>query len=670
MKIHHYTVGLVIALWILSLGGTQAATVTWSSGSSGSWSAGANWSGGVIPATGDEVTLGDVAASRTVTLDLTNAGASVSLSSLLLQQTTAGVAGTPINNQLALSGGAGTLTVGNAVTLGTGLANTTTSILITGTSNSSYVNTPALSVTGGTTINAGGLLQLAYASTPRGFVAMAGSITLSGGIIEALSPSSTQTAWLGGVAAGNNSALAGNDVFTINSGTIKVHGNGSNGSRLGFNGNFNWTGGTIQLVSDVTTSGQPGLFLHGLTNTISSGVVFQTVSPTGVVSAAAPTFTMCITTASPSTALTLSQTLDTAVTLGLMTIREFDTRTNSSYTHRITSTAAGRGIGQIFLTTSGAEDIVQLGSDLKSTYSAAGTFVTAQATGSPAYATFGVDLNGFTFDGTAASAGWVPNKVSGTTTNWKVVSSSGTGTFKAQSYNLGLSGATSADTMTVGSNVILEATGGSGTGNVLSTSGGATYAYHAASKFRYSGSATRANAATVSSAVAIGGLEVVNGALNLSQSAFQTQGDVSVTGGGSLDLNGTSIATLTLASGKSLTVNNGTMLLTLDGLGNSDQILSAGSGLADLTGGAFLLSGTINYAASYTVMSGFSTIAGADVVAISGYDSVNYQASLSSTGVLSFSTVPEPGTFGFVALGLMLWLGAESRARRQSRSKN
>lgn len=643
MKIHQRAGSVILALWTLSLGAIYAGPVTWSGGTtSTTWGPGTNWSTGSLPGTGDDVTIGDTPATRTITLDLSGAAASVSLSSLVLNQTTTGAM-----NQLALTGGAGTMSVANAITLGGGVANATSSILITGTTNASYVSIPSLAANGGMTINSGGFLQLAYNPTPRGFVAMTGSITLSGGIIEALSPSASQTAVLGS-ASTTNAVLAGNDVFTINSGTIKVDGtSASAGSRLEFSGNLVWNGGNIQLVSIGAASGQQGVWLHGLTNTISSTAVFQTVNTSGVATAVAPSFTMLISSGVSANAITMSQSLDTAVTLGLITLREFDTKANSSYTHRITSTAVGRGIGQIILNASGPEDILQLGSDLKSTYSTNGTFITAQGTG----ATYGVDLNGFTFDGTAAAAGWVPN-LPGTTkaTVWKVTSSTGTGTFKAQSFNLSMGTATSANTVSMGSNVILEATGGAGTGNVLSVAGGPTAVFDAASKFRYSGNATAVNAATMSSAVAIGGLDVANGALNIAQAALATQGDVTVGAGGSLGLNGASVGTISLAVGQDFTLGGGTMLLTLDLAGVTDQIISGGSGLADLTGGTLALSGNIDYNAAYTIFSGFSSITGANLVSITGYDS-GYQATLSSAGILTFA-VPEPSAIWMLGMGL------------------
>lgn len=632
---------LIFLLWVLGVSLADAAAVNWTYNGSGAWSTGSNWSAGIVPATGDAVTLGNATALRTVSLDLTSATASVSLSSLALTQTTTGV-----TNKLALTGGAGTVTVGNPFTLGSGNATATGSLLITGTGTSSYTAIPSMVATGVMTLNAGGVLQLAYNPvTTRAFIATAGGLTLNGGLLEALAPGATQTVWLGST-SGSNGAFPGADIFTINSGTIKVHGSGTNASRLGFHGNFNWTGGTVQFVSDTASSTVQGIFLHGLTNTIGSTVTFQTVSTTGVVTAAAPTFTLDIATTTPATATTLSQTLDTSVPLGLMTVREFDTKTNSSYTHRITSTAANPSIGQIYLNTTGAVDIFQLGSNLKSTHTNP-TFITAQTGTGIVSATFAVDLNGFSFDGTTAAAGWVPNKLSGTATNWKVTSSTGSGVLKAQSFDLRLSGATN-DSFSVGSNATLEATGGAGTGTILSSTGLVTYTFDPASWFRYSGSATTASPATLSSVVAIGSLEVANGTLQISQPSLTAAGDVVVADGGTLDLYGASTATVTLGTGRNLVVDGGTLNMTVNASGGSDRIIGSG-GVANLTGCTISLSGTINYDSVYVLFTGFSQIIGSETFAITGYDTARYLAVFHKDGTLSFvpAIVSEVSTLPF-----------------------
>src|ERR1041385_6547878 len=94
------------------------ATVSWlNPGTSGNWSDAANWSSAAVPATGDDVTLGDGAGPYTVTLDVS----SENLDSLTLGSTTGGV---------TLAVGSNTLTV-----LGTG-GGATDTITLQGTDSS------------------------------------------------------------------------------------------------------------------------------------------------------------------------------------------------------------------------------------------------------------------------------------------------------------------------------------------------------------------------------------------------------------------------------------------------------------------------------------------------------------------------------------------------------
>jgi hypothetical protein len=65
-----------------------------------------------------------------------------------------------------------------------------------------------------------------------------------------------------------------------------------------------------------------------------------------------------------------------------------------------------------------------------------------------------------------------------------------------------------------------------------------------------------------------------------------------------------------------------------------------------------LLNFVPDYTASYTILSGFNSGAVSGLT-FTNYDNLNYSASLSNAGVLSFA-VPEPGTFVSLLGGLGL----------------
>lgn len=153
-----------------------------------------------------------------------------------------------------------------------------------------------------------------------------------------------------------------------------------------------------------------------------------------------------------------------------------------------------------------------------------------------------------------------------------------------------------------------------------------------------------------------GGTSITSG--TLFAGAGKALGDGAVTvGGGTLDLNGSNVVNLTLASNKNFTFSNGTLKLDL-GAG-FDQITGGGTGKFTLTGGTFALTlGTgFDYGIIYQVFSGFdaatSTAAG---LTFTGFDTAAYQASLNNLGQLSFSptAVPEPSTYAAIAGGLSL----------------
>jgi autotransporter-associated beta strand protein len=96
-----------------------------------------------------------------------------------------------------------------------------------------------------------------------------------------------------------------------------------------------------------------------------------------------------------------------------------------------------------------------------------------------------------------------------------------------------------------------------------------------------------------------------------------------------------------------------------------DQITAGGTANFAITGGTFALDVTgagFDYALTYQVLSGFTT-GSVSNLAFTGYDDVGYTASLSDTGVLSFTAVPEPGAVGLLLAGASLPLLRRRRGR-------
>ncbi|MGJ8643548.1 MAG: autotransporter-associated beta strand repeat-containing protein [Luteolibacter sp.] len=124
--------------------------------------------------------------------------------------------------------------------------------------------------------------------------------------------------------------------------------------------------------------------------------------------------------------------------------------------------------------------------------------------------------------------------------------------------------------------------------------------------------------------------------------------------GGTLEVRGSIADTLTLGGNADLQLISGTIAFDL---GTAfDQIVSSGTGSFDITGGTFALDVTgagFDYGDAFEVLSGFggsNTVTG---LSFTGYDTVNYTASLDNTGFLSFTAVPEPSAFALLGLGVI-----------------
>lgn len=138
-------------------------------------------------------------------------------------------------------------------------------------------------------------------------------------------------------------------------------------------------------------------------------------------------------------------------------------------------------------------------------------------------------------------------------------------------------------------------------------------------------------------------------------STNKSLGDTSsvLVNGGSLDVRGVATGTVTLGAAANFVLTSGDIRLTL---GTSfDSIVSSGAGAFSLTGGSLVLDvngAGFNYANTYAVFTGFGGANTVSGLSFSGYDTVNYSASLGTNGVLSFAAIPEPSTYVLLAMGL------------------
>lgn len=161
-----------------------------------------------------------------------------------------------------------------------------------------------------------------------------------------------------------------------------------------------------------------------------------------------------------------------------------------------------------------------------------------------------------------------------------------------------------------------------------------------------------------------GGTTINGGSLVAEVAGAMGGGSVTVSGG-TLDLNGSGIVSLTIASNKDFVMSSGSIKFNLGT--SSDQIAGGGTGKFNLTGGTIELSlgSGFSYDSTYQLFSGFDIGTSiASGVTITGYDTVNYQATLNSLGQLYFTTttIPEPSSAA-VLVGAGLFTAVVSRRR-------
>jgi fibronectin-binding autotransporter adhesin len=158
--------------------------------------------------------------------------------------------------------------------------------------------------------------------------------------------------------------------------------------------------------------------------------------------------------------------------------------------------------------------------------------------------------------------------------------------------------------------------------------------------------------------VTVSGDGTAVGVLASSLANINAVGDVAVSGG-SLDLNTSGVGSLTLAADKNFTMTAGTWNVTLATAGSGDRVLGSGSGTFNISDCAIALSGTPAYGSTYSLFPGFASGTVTNVT-ITGYDTTNYAATLSSAGVLSFTST---ATDGFTAWQSgIAWNGGDSSA--------
>ncbi|SDU17913.1 PEP-CTERM protein-sorting domain-containing protein [Verrucomicrobium sp. GAS474] len=629
----------------MPLGGWSQTTYTWAGASGSSWAAAANWSpttgtGTTFPGAGDTAILGNVASGTMVSVY--GSGSGGSLGTLSLVQSTSGA-----TNELSVQS---SLSVANSFTLG---ASAGTSLLYLDSYTANSALTLAVgSGTGTLTVASGGVLE--FGTSLSGTTAAAGS-TFSGNLSIAGGTVNVERGRVNFVAypitiSGAVSMSAG--MLVIGSTPLSGPAGTAQDTRFSVTGNFIATGGSI------TTSlakGYTSLYLNGGTNDLSGLTSFST--NIGISLSNSPT----------TTGTTSTQSLSIGSnSIGTVLLR--NSTSNSTAVKTISSTTGTIGAITFDGHSGGASITLLLGSNLTLTTNAA--MPTNSAYGAGSYTqNYIIDTASYVFDLSAGTnnGALAPANQSGTTTlvNWVM---QGSGTVKAGSFDI-----SNIRSSSILGSVTIQAAGGNGTANNLgnlsvggstAVAGTATGTISATSTFLYSGSATASSAATLVSNRTIGALAVQNGFLNIAQAALSTGGGVTLSSGG-LQLNGVGTAgTITLASGQNFTMTGGTLAFDIGTA--QDQVLSLGSGTFTISGGTLSLTlGTgYDYASAYTLFSGF-TSGSVSGLAITGYDTADYLATLSSSGVLTFSAiaVPEPGPLWLLLLGASV-LSVAARRRQ------
>jgi hypothetical protein len=577
----------------------QAAIFTWNT-TSGSWQDPANWS----PNTGTPTTSSDTAQFTDTTADHTatyTGTASGAIDEIDVTQLSA------FNNILDFqTSGTTTVTLSNSLTLGAAAGGS--SVLYFNPISTSGVRVSTIAAPS-ITLNSGGVLELtSYDKALVGETStFTGNVTVSGGTLY------SDRAYVDSTEITTNSyANTINGALTMTSGTISLgqhflttgnaHGLGgtsqSTVDRLAIINNFTVTGGTFTALGSTDT-----LSLSGANNSIqlSSGGIAANINLFA-----------------PNTASSTNSLLSDSPLTGGVQFRQATNGLNTSATMQLGAVTAGNtlSMGQIQFQdkTASATETLQLMSNVSTT-------ALLNQSGSAANVTFVLDLNGNTFDATAANA--TLGLPTGTTGNWQLTNSkpSSTGTIKA--INFDLSGPAGVNGSSVGSTVNLIATGTGAKANNLGNTHGGTVS--ATSTFTYAGSASTANPDTLTSNRTIGNLAVApvtTGTLRLLSNISTNGSNASVAVGGTLDLNAFALSTGNLTANGTISGAT-TSQLTSSGAFTGTGTVGAAGGL---TSNGTFSAGTVGTAGTISLSSGLLTLAGTDQVDInstSSFDQVS-----------------------------------------------
>ncbi len=593
----------------------NAATLTWSgANTSGSWSVATNWAPttATAPTTSDTATLADATADRIIYYD---ASASGTLNTLNITETSGFL------NKLTLYrnlGVASAVTLGaasgtSAIMLDTSLgSNGSTGANLSFTAPSITINSGGLlgfvvsgagngyspSINSSVILNSGGQLVMyrSYSNANSGQATLNGSLVMTGGTLTFAAP-------FGSYANVTNNRLLIYGTANISGGTIYNYGGGN----LRFENN-----GAI-IINDVTFSGTaPAITLE---SSGSQSFVSNVTWSTGDLAALG---------INPGNTGNAIKYVGSSVAGGTLTV---------GWIQMGERTAGGTTTLQL------TSDITSLGSKQLNAQNGAGVNTVV---------TLGLDTNGHTLDlsaNTGATSPWVLTGSISSKSNviWLLTNSAGagsTGKIKAQGFDFS---ATSGSGVTVGANVTLESVGAA-VGNNLNAVAGYI---DPTSTFLYSGSATAASPAALSSTRNIGNLTVTNGVLKITNSNLVTGGTVTVTNGGTLDLGSYSVT-----AGKGFILGSGTASGYVKG--SNALILASTSGDAV---NATLISGTVaSVISSGTALSNVVKTNDATTVVLTGNNTYLGETDVTA-GVLSFNTVAAGGAAQALGAGNAVKLG-------------
>jgi autotransporter-associated beta strand protein len=255
---------LVLGITLINPARLAAAVKTWDGSSSGNWSVGANWTGGVAPVNGDDVVLPSGAANLTNTNNLSN----LRLNSITFTGSGYTVRGNPITIANGISGqqaaGANTfdldvtlsgtqtfdcVTAGASQTLSGNITNAGFALTLSGSGNLSASG--VISGTGGLTKNGAGTLTFSGSSGNS----YSGPTLVSAGLLQ-LSKSGTVAINSGSLTIGSATVL---ELANTQLGSIPVTIN--SGGTLDLNGLVDTIGNSLTLNDGTVLTGAGALWL-------------------------------------------------------------------------------------------------------------------------------------------------------------------------------------------------------------------------------------------------------------------------------------------------------------------------------------------------------------------------------------------------------------------------